>query len=106
MEEVKLFEALAEVFGDAIIRKGIIRTEPPSFVEMQVLKVRARRYARELSEKLRLPATDPNDIETDIGVRVAMSQFENELTDEQREELRQIIWDESGMAALRMPRAG
>lgn len=106
MDEVKLFEALAEVFGDAIVRKSPIRHQPPSFVEMQVLKVRAKKYARDLSEKLKLPATDPNDIETDIGVRVAMSQVENELTNEQREELRQLIWDESGLAALRLPRAG
>lgn len=106
MDEVKLFEVLAEVFGDAIVRKSPMRDEPPSFVEMQVLKVRAKKYAQSLKARLQLHTTNPDDVETDISVRVAVSQCENDLTNDQREELRKLITDECGLTALRMSRAG
>jgi hypothetical protein len=97
----KVVELLAGTFGLSITRVSEKREDPPSYLEMQVLKLRASRYAKDEAKRLQHPATNPDEVEADIRLRVAISDAENELTPEQRDELLQLIMDESGMTALK-----
>jgi len=104
MEAVNLMESLASIFEGAIVRKSEHREGPPGVLEMQVLKNRALKYAEEQARLLQNPATDPDDIENNINVRVAVADVENDLTPEQRDELSELIMLKSGLYAVRAER--
>lgn len=101
MEQVGIVDVVTKLFVGAVLRTSPRRDEAPSFIEMQVLKNRASKYAAAEKKRLQHPATNPDDVEADIRLRVAISDAENELTPEQRDELMQLIMDESGMTALK-----
>lgn len=104
MEAVDLRETLANLFGGAILRTSQKRESAPNALEMEVLKGRAMKFAREQRELLKHYETDPEQVEADIKARVAFSSVENEMTREQHESLLQFVMDESGVEA-RLPRS-
>jgi hypothetical protein len=101
---VNLMESLASIFEGAIVRKSESRVGPPGMIEMQVIKNRALKFAEEQARLLKDPATDPDDVENSINVRVAVADVENELTLEQRDELSDLIMLKSGLHAVRAER--
>lgn len=101
MEQVRIVDTLKQVFAGAILRTTPKRDEAPNFIEFQLLKARAAKYAAEEKVRLAHPATNPDHVEADIRLRVAVSDAENALTPEQHDELLQLVMDESGMTALK-----
>jgi hypothetical protein len=104
MQTVGIVETLTEMFVGSIIRTVKARDEAPGYEEMGVLRKRASKLALEMRSRLKHPATNPEDVEADIRLRVAVVDATHELTGEQFDELLQLIMDESGMTALKNER--
>jgi len=103
-QSVGIVDTLAEVFVGSILRTVKKREESPGFEEMNVLRKRASKFAAEQKQRLKHPATNPDDVEADIRLRVAVADAENELTREQFDELLTLIMDESGVTAIKNER--
>jgi hypothetical protein len=69
----------------------------PGFIEWNVLKLKAMKFAAEQKRLLADPNTDPRLVEDEISWRVAINDVKYDLTYDQREELLKLIMDESGM---------
>lgn len=104
MQTVGIVDTIAEVFVGSVLRTLKKRDESPGFEDMDVLRKRASKLAAELKARLQHPATNPDDVEADIRLRVAVVDAEYELTGEQFDELFTLIMNESGMTAIRADR--
>lgn len=68
-------------------------------IDWFVLKRKAIAFAHEQKLLLKDPHIDPAQIEADINWKVAVNDVRYNLSFEQREELLQLVMDESGMTA-------
>ncbi len=66
-----------------------------------LLKRAATKFAHEQKLLLADPRIDPDQIEADIEWKVAVNDVRYNLSYEQREEIRDLIWLESGLKSLR-----
>jgi len=76
----------------------------PGFIEYSVLKLRAHVYAQQLKRQLNDPQTDPETVESDIKWKVAVNDAKYDLTYDQCTELLEILYEESGLSAVKAER--